>query len=314
MRNFNLASAAMFGTLHVLQKKTIMGKAWHSGVAVAFADGFFFFKGGVATELRSSAAQSPSSPPSPSDASAAAVPTFVFINTAFGDDRFGNGSLSAPVMTRAAALKLSIVSEASGVVVAFEFDGTYQQICNWKASQWHIWPHPPKSDRGDVFVVTSSSTPMLPSTSHFFSAGSPGHCAAWVVGLAEFANKDSELAQLRSKFIHAAETLNASAAQEGALRSHISDLVQQNRNLCAQLEQQNEQLQNYSTILQEMYDASAQKEQERETALLEMAAAAYDRKAAAAIAAQERELRERLEQERTHEIVRVIDFAFLLLE
>jgi len=297
----------MYGTLHSLRKKTLMGKTWCAGVAVVFDDGFFFFKSGLATELRSaSAPPSPASPSSPSDfklPAAAAIPTFVFINTRFGDDRFGNGSLASPVMTRAAALKLSVVSEASGVVVAFEFDGTYEQICSWKSEQWHIWSHPPRNERGDVFVVTSSSTPMLPSTSHYFSAESPGHCSAWIVGLKEFANKDSELSQMRAKFIHAAETLAASAAQEETLRCHISDLVHQNRSLCAQLEQQQLQLQNYSLVLQEIYDANAQKEEERETALLEMAAAALDRKTAAAEALHERELRERLEQERAHEIV-----------
>jgi hypothetical protein len=297
----------MYGTLHSLRKKTLMGKTWCAGVAVVFDDGFFYFKSGLATELRSASA--PSSPASLSSTSdfklqaATAIPTFVFINTRFGDDRFGNGSLASPVMTRAAALKLSVVSEASGVVVAFEFDGTYEQICSWKSEKWHIWSHPPRSERGDVFVVTSSSTAILPTTNHYFSAESSGHCSAWIIGLKQFADKDSELSQMRAKFIHAAETLAASAAQEENLRRHISDLVHQNRSLCAQLEQQQSQLRNYSLILQEIYDANAQKEQDRETALLEMAAAALDRKTAAAEAQHERELRERLEQERAHEIV-----------
>ena len=56
-------------------------------------------------------------------------------------------------------------------------------------------------------------------------------------------------------------------------------------------------------MLQQMQDANRQKELEREVALLEIAAAAHDRQAAAAQALQERQLREQLEQERTHEIV-----------
>lgn len=294
----------MFGTLHVLRKKTLMGKAWCAGVAVAFADGFYFFRGGVATQLRStSAPPSPQSPSSPTAVPSAAIPTFVFINTEFGDDRFGNGALSSPVRSRAAAIKLPIVSEAPGVVVAFEFDGTYEQVCSWNASHWNIWHHPPKSDRSDIFVVTSSSTSMSPSTVHYFSADSPGHCAAWTMALTEFANRNSELTDLRSKVIRAAETLAACEAQEHALRRHISDLIEQNRNLFSQLENQNHQLESYSLMLQQMQDANRQKELEREVALLEIAAAAHDRQAAAAQALQERQLREQLEQERTHEIV-----------
>jgi hypothetical protein len=305
----------MYGTLHALRKKTLRGKTWCQGVAVALDDGFFFLRGGTATELRNASAVSPSAnatqPPSPSspspdttdELSVKPVPTFVFINTRFGDDRFGNGSLASPVSSRAAALRLPIVTEASGTVVAFEFDGTYNQICDWKASQCHIWHHPPMRERGDVFVLTCSSTSLVPSNSHYFSAESPGYCSAWIVKLVAFANKDSELTHLRAKFISAAEALEASANQERLLRQHIGDLMQQNRNLCMQLEEQQHVLQAYAEKLQQIQDADMQKEQEREVALLEMAAAAFERKNAAAEAMRERELRERLEQERTHDIV-----------
>jgi hypothetical protein len=302
----------MYGALQALRKKTLMGSTWCSGVAVAFDDGFFFFKNGIATELRSASNQpsTPSPPVSPSSLSASslppdtsressskAIPTFVFINTRFGNDRQGNGSLSAPVQTRAAALRLPLVADAPGVVVAFEFDGTYEQICDWKyLPQLHIWAHPPKNDRGDIFVVAKSSNAILPSVMRYFSAETPGHCSAWIIRLTAFANKESELTQMRAKFISAAEALETCAHQEEKLRQHIADLGQQNRNLVLQLEQQQEQLQDYNLKLQTILELNMQKEQEREEALLQMAAAAYDRRNAAAEAIRERELRERVEQ------------------
>jgi hypothetical protein len=312
----------MYGALHALRKKTLMGSTWCPGVAVAFDDGFFFFKNGIATELRNPSNQpstpsppaSPSSPSSPStlsplpdasrESSSKTVPTFVFINTRFGNDRQGNGSLSTPVQTRAAALKLPLVADAAGVVVAFEFDGTYEQICDWNSSQLHIWAHPPKNDRGDIFVVAKSSSAILPSVMRYFSAEASGYCSAWIIRLTAFANRDSELTQLRSKFISAAEALETCAHQEQQLRQHIANLAQQNRNLCLQLEQQQEQLQVYNIKLQNILELNMQKEQEREEALRQMATAAYDRRSAAAEAVRERELRERLELERVHDIVR----------
>jgi hypothetical protein len=312
----------MYGALYALRKKNLMGSTWCPGVAVAFDDGFFFFKNGIATELKTPSNQpstpsppaSPSSPSSPStlppppdasrESTSKTVPTFVFINTRFGNDRQGNGSLSAPVQTRAAALKLPLVADAKGVVVAFEFDGTYEQICDWKSPQLHIWAHPPKNDRGDIFVVAKSSNAVLPTVMRYFSAETSGHCSAWIIRLTACANRDSELTQLRSKFISAAEALETCAHQEKQLRQHIENLAQQNRNLCLQLEQQQEQLQVYNLKLQNILELNMQKEQEREEALLQMAAAAYDRRNAAAEAIRERELRERLELERVHDIVR----------
>ena len=87
------------------------------------------------------------------------------------------------------------------------------------------------------------------------------------------------------------------------LRQHIVELAQQNRNLVLQLEAQQQLLQAHADKLQEIHDANLLKEHEREEALVQMAAAAFDRKNAAAEAQRERELRERLEQERAHEIV-----------
>ena len=301
----------MYGTLHALRKKTLAGKSWCQGVAVALDDGLFFLKDGAATELRSAPMPQPASPSSPSDiqnisfsAESVHIPTYVFINTRFGDDRFGSGSLTSPVRTRAAALKLSIVADAPGVVVAFEFDGSYDQVCDWKSVQCHIWPHPPKNDRGNVFVLTRSSTTLAPFTSHYFSADTPTLCNEWIAKLVAFATKDSELTQLRAKFISAAEALDACGHQEVILRQHIDGLMQQNRELCVQMEGQQRLLQVHADNLQRIHNANILKEQEREEALVQMAAAALDRKNAAAEAKAERELRERLEQERTHEIVR----------
>jgi hypothetical protein len=161
-----------------------------------------------------------------------------------------------------------------------------------------VWHHPPKRDRNNVFYVTSSSTPLLPPAAYLFSAESPGHCSAWVVKLNASANQDSELSRLRLKFLSASEALTACEKQEENMRQHISVLVQQNQSLCLQLEVQQRQLLDYASNLQQIYDANAKREEERETALLEMAVAAMDRKQAAEEAARDRETRERAEAER----------------